>query len=345
MRLLIVTQVVDKNDPVLGFFHRWIEELATQYDTIEVICLQKGEFVFPESVRVFSLGKERGASRPLRIARFLYLAATRSHRAESILVHMNPEYVVLAGWFWRLLGKRVGLWYNHEVASQWFSVAQHVANVVFHTSPFAASARARHARRMPAGIDTKLFAKGQESRVPNSIYFQGRVAPAKRVHVLLEAVRRVRASGILATLTVVGPCDPEYAEGLRSQFKELFAAGAVSLRGPVVNERTPTMYASHTVSVNLTAAGNYDKTVLESASCETPVIVGSAAFAGLVPSEWVVEGTDPEQLARALREFLQLPEAQQRALGHMLRARVVEQHSLEGLARELYAQLNPEPIL
>ena len=23
MKLLIVTQIIDKNDPILGFFHRW----------------------------------------------------------------------------------------------------------------------------------------------------------------------------------------------------------------------------------------------------------------------------------------------------------------------------------
>lgn len=345
MRLLIVTQMVDRNDPVLGFFHRWIEELATHYDSIEVICLQKGEHTLPESVRVYSLGKERGTPKLARTARFLYLVATRSARYDAVLVHMNPEYIILAGWFWRLLGKRVGLWYNHEVASPWFSIAQHIAHIVFYTSPFAASSHAPRARRMPAGIDTERFSERHEPRIPNSIYFQGRVAPAKRVHILLEAVRLVRASGIPATLTIVGPCDPHYVDELKSQYADLFDAGVATLRGPVPNEHTPALYASHAVSVNLTAAGNYDKTVLESAACETPVIVGSAAFADLVPSEWVVDGTDSEQLATALLAFLNLPAATQRALGNALRARVAAQHGLEGLARRLYAELSPRPIL
>ena len=63
MRLLIITQKVNKNDPVLGFFHTWIKELATKFESIEVICLEKGHFDLPQNVTVYSLGKEHGVTR------------------------------------------------------------------------------------------------------------------------------------------------------------------------------------------------------------------------------------------------------------------------------------------
>ena len=28
MKLLLVTQNVDRTDPILGFFHQWVEEIA-----------------------------------------------------------------------------------------------------------------------------------------------------------------------------------------------------------------------------------------------------------------------------------------------------------------------------
>jgi len=58
MKLLIVTQTIDSNDPVLGFFVRWVEEFSKQCEEVTVICLQKGEYELPKNVRVFSLGKE-----------------------------------------------------------------------------------------------------------------------------------------------------------------------------------------------------------------------------------------------------------------------------------------------
>jgi len=63
MRLLIITQKVDKNDPILGFFHRWIEEFAKYCQSIIVICLQKGEYNLPKNIKILSLGKEKGKSK------------------------------------------------------------------------------------------------------------------------------------------------------------------------------------------------------------------------------------------------------------------------------------------
>src|SRR3989344_8687589 len=59
MRLLIVTQKIDRDDDLLGFFHQWICEFARHCESVTVICLEKGEYALPANVRVLSLGKER----------------------------------------------------------------------------------------------------------------------------------------------------------------------------------------------------------------------------------------------------------------------------------------------
>ena len=72
MRLLIITQKVDINDPILGFFHHWIEEFAKTFDKATVICLEKGESNLSPEIKVLSLGKERGRSKLKYILKFLY---------------------------------------------------------------------------------------------------------------------------------------------------------------------------------------------------------------------------------------------------------------------------------
>ena len=108
MRLLITTQVVDRTDPFLGFFHGWIVELAKHFEHIEIICLQEGQHSLPSNVNVNSLGKELGIqSRIVYAARFLGLVWKLRDSYDAVFVHMNQEYILLAGWLWKILHKRI----------------------------------------------------------------------------------------------------------------------------------------------------------------------------------------------------------------------------------------------
>ena len=73
MKLLVITQTVDKKDKTLGFFHGWISELAKKSEKVNVICLYEGEHNLPKNVFVYSLGKESGASKIKYLTRFFGL--------------------------------------------------------------------------------------------------------------------------------------------------------------------------------------------------------------------------------------------------------------------------------
>src|SRR5512146_1469044 len=113
MKLLIITQKADRNDPILGFFHRWLIEFARHFDSVLVICLEEGEHDLPANVRVMSLGKERRRSRGAYVARLLSIAWRERQSYDAVFVHMNPIYIVLCGLLWRLLHKPIALWYTH----------------------------------------------------------------------------------------------------------------------------------------------------------------------------------------------------------------------------------------
>lgn len=330
MKLLIITQVLDIKHPILGFFHRWIEEFTKHFEHIHVIALQTAEYDLPENVTVHSLGKEKGAGKLQRLYTLYSILYTLRHDYDAVFVHMNPEYIVLAGWLWRLAGKKVGLWYNHTVGSVWLKIAQPFTSIIFHTSSYAYTARYKNAKRMPAGIDTDLFKSRGAKKIPKSVYFQGRVAPAKKVHVLLEAFALLHEKGIAERLTIVGPEDDSYAAPLKEKYRALITSGAIAFLGPREYTSTPELYESHTVSVNLTDRGNYDKTVLESLACGTPAVVSSDAFSDIVPEDLMLKDVSVASLARALEHALSAsydPGA--------LREPVIQKHSLPLLAKKL----------
>ena len=109
MKLLIITQKVDKSDDLLGFMHSWILEFAKHCQMVTVICLYKGNFDLPSNVKVFSLGKEKGVSRVRYMLNFFRYIISERNNYDSVFVHMNQVYVVLGGFFWKLMRKKISL--------------------------------------------------------------------------------------------------------------------------------------------------------------------------------------------------------------------------------------------
>ena len=272
MKLLVLTQKVDRKDPVLGFFHRWLEELSTRFEAITVICLGKGEYELPANIRVFSLGKERGSSKLSRLLRFYALAWRERRSYDAVFVHMNQEYVLLMGDIWRLMGKSVYLWRNHAYGNALTRVAVSMVRKVFYTSPSSYTARFSNAVQMPVGIDTDFFSpEPSVARKPHSFLFLGRIGPVKRV---LEFVEWFNTLGGEATATIAGdalPKDREYEDEVKRR-----ASDRVSFVGPVDQRGARDLYRRHETYVNKTLAGSFDKTIFEAAACECKLALDNA---------------------------------------------------------------------
>ena len=327
MKLLFITQKVDARDDVLGTYHRWIEEIANHFERVTVICLEEGEYDLPSNVEVFSLGKETGVSRVRYIVHFYKYVWGMRRKYDSVFVHMNQEYVLLAGLLWRMWGKKIGFWYNHTYCTLWTRLAGTLVHVVFHTSPFACTASFKNAIVMPAGIDTDLF-KPADKKVGTglSILSLGRISPLKHLEVLIDAVKILYEKNISFTLNIYGPIvDRGYFNRISRQAKPL--ENKVVFHGSIPNKDTHAIYNSHDVFVNLTPSGNFDKTVLEAMACEVPVLVSSNAFD--VSDTLHFKESDSKDLADKLTEIKTFSDAKE------LRKYVVTNHGLSVLVSKL----------
>ena len=283
MKLLIVTQAVDTEDPILGFFVRWIEEFAKHVERIEVICLKEGKHAFPENVRVHSLGKERGVSRIGYLFDFYRFIWLLRREYDAVFVHMNQEYVLLGGWFWRLLGKRVYLWRNHYAGSWLTDIAAVFCKKVFCTSKRSYTARYKKTILMPVGVDTERFSPDERiARKPRSILFLARMSPSKRPEMLIDALAELARSGADFTATLVGsplPQDEAYYESLKGKVRELELADRVAFLPGIPNNQTPDLYRAHQIFVNTSPSGMLDKTIFEAAASGCIVLAASTDFA------------------------------------------------------------------
>ena len=270
MKLLIVTQVVDTEDTYLGFFHEWINALATEFESIEVICLKEGTHALPDTVRVHSLGKEKGKRSPLAYAGTFFSNIWKlRNKYDVVYVHQNEEYLLIGGLVWKVLGKRAYLWRNHYAGSWKTSAAAMLSTRVFYTSFKSYTARFKNAVRMPVGVDVARFVRGEEQRERCSILSIGRIAPSKRIEMTIEALALLAERGIAFNASIVGdalPEDAQYKASLVAQVKAHGLSDRITFLPGVAHADVPAVLNAHSIFVNCAPSGMFDKTLFEAAA-------------------------------------------------------------------------------
>lgn len=330
MRILITTQMVDRDDPILGFFHGWIIEFAKHFEHVHVICLKEGVHTLPKNVSVYSLGKEHGVSYRKYLSRFIRYVWQLRGDHDIVFSHMNPHYIVLAGWFWSVCKKPMFFWRNHAQMNIKTKIAAYFARRVFYTSSYACTRIFTHAVQMPVGIDMSLFKEDHaRQRSDRSVLFLGRISPVKRIEIFIDAGSRL--SGF--DMHVYGGAS-KGQEQYRQEI-ETRSRGVVTFHEGIPNYETPAVYSQFDMYVNLTPEGSMDKTVLEAAACGVLVIVANKSFAHILPDMCLLKENTPESLADHIQKFGQMSPAEKETYRIEVRQNIERGHSLTKLATEL----------
>ena len=348
MKLLILTQKVDKNDDILGFFHGWIAEFAKYCEKITVVVLGVGEYDLPRNVKIFSLGKEnisqkskvyKVKSKLKYIFNFYKYIWRERKNYDVVFVHMNPEYVVLGGLFWKMWRKKVGLWYTHKAVNLKLRLAEKLADIVFSASAESFRLESKKLKITGHGIDIDKFkAEGQKLKVNEkfNILYVGRISPIKNQKLLIEATDilayeyRQKDFKISLVGSPISQKDEIYQDDLKKIIKDKKLEQFIKFVGSVSNKDIVNFYNQANLSVNLCPTGGVDKTVLESMACELPVVVLNKTFKNILPDKFILKNGDARELARKIIEIIE-----DKKLQTEFRIKIIRQHSLDNLIKRI----------
>ncbi len=344
MRLLIVTQIVDKDDSVLGFFHRWIEEFAKHCEEVIVICLKEGTHTLPKNVRVLSLGKEEDASRMKYLKRFYAYVWRERENYDNVFVHMNPEYVVLAGLLWRALGKKVGLWYTHRQVTSTLRLALMLSDAIFTASQESFGLLSSKVHVTGHGIDTKRYKQRKHDKVDDGlrIVSVGRISGIKRLETVVHAIAQLKKSGLAPQSEFVGAVltdeDEQYRKKILNDIRTLKLDQEVSLSGGCSSEEVIDKYHMAAMSINAAPTGGLDKAVLESLAAGTPAFVCNNTFTSLYGTHAAMfiftEGSSSD-LADKIVGYLKLPPEQRKEIADALQKHVCKMTDIRHLVDKI----------
>jgi glycosyltransferase involved in cell wall biosynthesis len=337
MKLLIVTQKVNKDDPEFFFFYRWIEEFAKHCSLVTVICLEEGKHTLPKNVRVLSLGKEVGASRLKYISRFYHYIWKERKNYDVVFVHMNPEYIILGGLLWKLWHKKIALWYTHRQVNFKLRMATFLSDIVFTASPEGFRLQTNKLHIMGHGIDVDAF------NLPPVDFNQqlvighiGRITEIKHLDTILRAVKNLPVEHVDFTGAPVTKADREYKKYLESLIKELGIDAQVrwkSIRSSIE------AYREASLTINATPDGGMDKVVLESLAAGRAVFTSNTAFKNLLGEYaliFIFAFDNPNELTAKISSFINMPNKNE--IMAALSKKVRDQYDVRTLVQKIIAQ-------
>ncbi|MEK7076390.1 MAG: glycosyltransferase family 4 protein [Patescibacteria group bacterium] len=347
--LLIVTQKVDKDDQLLGFFIDWVSRFAQKFGKITILCLEKGEFNLPSNVRVLSLGKDRGAGKLKQLFTFYFLLFTLQKDYDAVFVHMNPIWVVLGGLSWRMMNKKIFLWYTHKSVTWKLKLAEKLANTIFTASSESFRLPSKKIIVTGHGIDTELFKpmiitdteprittdkiSGNQALNPRESVIKilsiGRIAEVKNYETLVRAAKILKDKDIGFSITMIGePAlkkDFVYEQKLKSLIDELGLRADFNFLGKINHRDLPLYYQSHNLFIHLSKTGSLDKAILEAMACGMNVLSSSDSARSFLPAELIFDENNVQELADKIKK------TDEKEFSGQLRQYVVENHNLNKL--------------
>jgi len=344
MKLLILTQKVNKDDSSLGFFHEWIEEFAKQCQEVTVVALEVGPYALPKNVRVFSLGKEGGVSRLKYICRFYkYIFAERKNYTH-VFVHMNQVYIVLGGIFWKLWGKRIGLWYVHRQVSLSLRIATLFANNVFTAAKESFNIQSPKVHVLGHGINVKSFEGEKITHQDFAILSVGRISRIKNLETLIDAAAILKEKGYSFVYHIVGPKvtneDTVYYNELIQKIRDLKLEQSFIFYGGLSTGERLKFYKKSDLNINLTPTGGVDKVVLEGMAAGVLPLVSNKAFIPVFGShadKLIFEYKNPKDVADKIERLYNSKDSE--SIRNALHEKVAKDYELSVLIKKILGLL------
>ncbi len=341
--LLIITQKVDAQDDLLGFFVDWINEFSKKFDKVFVITLWQGHYEAPANVFVYSLGKEKNYSRFLKFIRFYFLLFKLIPKSSGIFAHMSPVFAVASWPVAFIFRKRIILWYLHRSVTSRLKLAENLVYKIATAAKESLNLKSKKIIELGHGIKTERFkterfwpAKNEKLRILSV----GRISKIKNYGTLIRAAKILKDRELDFEIKIIGrpvmPDDFDYFKQLKNMTVDLGLKDIVEFAGFVPHSRISDYYKDSDIFINLAPTGGIDKAVLEATASGLLVLISNLAFKKYFGGQdlFFKQG-NPDDLADKISNLISLPSGKIKEISDFLVQSVKRHHNLETLINSI----------
>ena len=338
--LLIITQKVDQEDDLLGFFVDWIIEFSKHFEEVNVITLAKGNCDLPSNVHVHSLGKEKNSSRVFRFFKFYKLLFSLVLKSSGVFAHMSPIFVIASWPVAFIFRKKIIFWYLHRSVTLRLKIAEKLCYKIVTAARESLKFRSHKIVETGHGIGIDKF-RTQRSWSHDGklrILSVGRISKIKNYETLIESARILKEKGLNFKIKIVGKPvmlkDDEYLENLKFKIQNSKLEEVVHLVGFIPYSKIVPYYKESDVVVGLTPGGGIDKAILEGMASGCITLTSNDVFKryfdGYV-KELIFDHNDADELAEKIKNIINSTPKQKEKVSGFLVSSVSEHHQLKNM--------------
>jgi glycosyltransferase involved in cell wall biosynthesis len=247
---------------------------------------------------------------------------------------MCPEYVIAAGLWPKIFGKKTLFWYTHKRVNWKLKLAAKLADKIFTASARSFRLASPKVEITGHGIDFEKFI-GRPERNNSKEYkiiSAGRITPIKNYELLIEAARILEKEGFNFKIEIAGAPrldeDERHFKRLKGLVSESGLGSKVIFIGPIPHSEINRFYWQGDLFVNFSRTGSIDKAVLEAIAGGCLVLTSNEAFCDILPEKYICRESAEEVAVKIKILFSSIFDEQ-------LREKIIAGNNLKNLSAKI----------
>lgn len=336
--LLIITQKVDEEDDLLGFFVGWIRNFADNFEKVYIITLANGNYNLPENVFVYSLGKERDNSKISRFFNFYKYLFKLIPQSTGVFAHMSPIFVIASWPVAFIFRKKIVLWYLHRSVTFRLKVAEKLCYKIVTADKGSIKFKSKKILETGHGINVEKFKteRSWDKSGRLKILSVGRISPIKNYETLIGAAGILREEKSDFEIKIIGrpvmPGDQNYLDKLKEMTNRLKVGDIINFAGFMLYSRISEEYKAADLVVGMTPQGGIDKAILEAMASGALVLTSNDTmkkYLGDYGNNLIFNYGDKEDLADKIKQLIHLSAEVKSNISDVLCRAVKDNHNIK----------------
>jgi glycosyltransferase involved in cell wall biosynthesis len=285
-KLLIVNSTMNSESELLSHQFYLANSILRKYPNARVLTTEVGGLTSDIDQHITKIAwRKTGLLRQAFNALTFMIALRgeiRKYGHEYVFFHMTPIQAALGTVYLRAMGIKTALWYAHKAKPISLRIAAYLTNVVFTAGPSSISIANKNIIFTGHHIDEKFFRSTTKENRYNFALIVGRLDRSKRVDVVIESlITYLKPNGPLDQILFVGSPssaqDHEFVEGITRKYFEEVKQKKIVFQGKKNRIEIKSLLEECHVFVSA-SIGSLDKSVLEAAMAEVPVVCSIPDF-------------------------------------------------------------------